>query len=166
MNRQGAIVQEPTFFTLRITSALTIVYTFQIFLLTATFILFPSIYLFFHLSFHGCLPLLNYCILHFFIHLETPLIVYLTKSGSDYFKSLHEAEYIEEESIATMKIEEQSRPKEVPELSVTDLCRQASSETESCASTEESDIDSINLPAPINKFHSISLDSYHDCKDN
>lgn len=100
------------------------------------------------------------------IHLETPLIVYLTKRGSGYFKSLHSAEHLERESIASIKIDDQSRTREVPELSVTDLCRQASSETESCASTEESDIDSVHLPAPINKFHSISLDSYHDCKDN
>uniref|UniRef100_A0A8R1UI17 Uncharacterized protein n=1 Tax=Pristionchus pacificus TaxID=54126 RepID=A0A8R1UI17_PRIPA len=61
------------------------------------------------------------------IHLGTPLIIYFTKRGSGYFKRLYKAEYFVRESIASMKLDEQFRPTEVPEL--LDLRTNQTSET-------------------------------------
>ncbi|GMT06010.1 hypothetical protein PENTCL1PPCAC_28184, partial [Pristionchus entomophagus] len=98
---------------------------------------------------------ISVCIILFLIYLVIPLIAFLTNRSAHFFRITSNVDCFVRESI---KIQESVRGSEVLELSPTDLHR-------SYSFTAEAEQETLDLPAPVSRFHSISLDSYHDCKE-
>ncbi|GMT35857.1 hypothetical protein PFISCL1PPCAC_27154, partial [Pristionchus fissidentatus] len=88
------------------------------------------------------------CIMLTCVHLSTPLILFLTIQSHRFLVTRRKAEIFVRTAQESLKRQSNCRSSDVIELSPSSLGEE-----------------NLELPASVQKFHSISLDSYHDCED-